>query len=199
MKSVIAILLSMIMVIVPTLGSIAEGSFDLSASTTQELSDLRDAINHELNLRKSKSKDSKIVVENEIVRIQLTSIEDADKDQINDYYRQFMPGTATSQEGLRLAIVLVVENKSDKTFYRPIIRNASINGWMVSTFVGMLEVTPGNKARGVVDIDLGNCDAEKLDDVKSLKLLFKISDTHFDVLAEPEISIVQTDDGWMLQ
>ncbi len=175
-------------------------SEDYSSLTVEQLSEMRDAINKEINSRLQDPSSSLFVIDNEYFTMTITDFYETDKAGVNDLYDQYKPGTGASDEAPRMIILFTFENKSDVDLSGSILsRDACINGWVTSAYCGLKNVPAHRKAKGFINVLLQDCEAESIDQVNSCELSFDIRDVDYNKLIQQKFVFIHADSGWIME
>lgn len=78
------------------------------------------------------------------------------------------------------------------------IEEVSINGWMVSSYTGMRDISPGKKCKGFINAKMIDCKAEKIGDIDSFEFTMAIRDTNRKDLGQGKFLVTHSGDNWIV-
>ena len=189
---------SLLITILFLLPCFAKADVDLSGMDLNELSQLRDQINHEINARSIELSSS--VIEADSYKLSFDEFRETHKADINELYDKYNPSFGTNDDVTSFSILFTFENKTDQTItiYRKLTK-PSVNGWMVNGYLGMPDVSGKKKAKGFLYVVLQDCEAETGDDVNSIEFVITVQDENRKALDEQTVTFIKTDSGFVMQ
>ena len=196
MKKVLAILVAAGIALALT-SAFAE--INLSEMGVDDLVALRDKVNQEIS-NKASVIEPILIYETEDYKFTFSDFVAADKKIVNEYYDKCYPGTGLFDECNSLLLPFVFENKSEQMIEVPgYVNEVSVNGWVISGYLGMRDVPAGKKANGFLYLKLLDCEADTVDDVNSAEFgLFIEPNGDYASKSEIRFKIIRTDKGLIL-
>jgi len=176
--------------------SMASAETNLSEMSLSELSDLRDLISQEINNRALPQ--SVITIDCDAFTMNVTSFEEGGDNEVHNYFQLFKPGYTTTGNLRYVIFLFTITNKSDEVMDDLHLNNVSINGWMTSGGLGLLEVAANKKARGFAYLPMQLCDAETLNDVQSIEITFSTGSQWSGVTDLITVQLVRSGDDFVL-